>query len=372
MDDLKLKFLEDLVFDSSFIEFVRNDNDPSVKQWKNYTREHPQNKKEFETAVLVIRMLLKANKNETVNTEIMLEQLLAQIAKDKKRSLTLSVFQGRWRQIAAIFILAFTISAVWYFVNRKTVSENNSLAYNEIIVPMGEKAQLILSDGTHIWLNSSSRLCYPVNFGDHNRTVFLEGEAFFDVTKKAKQTFTVNTKTVKVNVLGTAFNVKSYPGDKKVETTVVRGLVCVENITGKKMKPVFLKPNEKYELTMETASEKELNKNDKQADVQNHEQEFTPVILRKINVAPVTSWKDQLLVFSDETLEDVTVKMERWYNVKIHIMNNDLKHERYRGQFIHNENILQVLEAIKFTTPIQYTIDKDEIYIERARNNIVQ
>ena len=88
-------------------------------------------------------------------------------------------------------------------------------------------------------------------------------------------------------------------------------------------------------------------------------------MISKINPEVVTCWKDQQLIFTDETLEDMVVKMERWYNINIQINDSTLKTERYNGKFVHNETIYQVLEAIKLTTPINYRVTDNNIIITR-------
>lgn len=90
-------------------------------------------------------------------------------------------------------------------------------------------------------------------------------------------------------------------------------------------------------------------------------------IENQVNTVVITSWKDQMLVFADETFEDIAIKMERWFNMKIKIEDNLLKQERYTGKFVHNETVYEVLEAIKLTTPIVYTVKNEEITIKRKQ-----
>jgi ferric-dicitrate binding protein FerR (iron transport regulator) len=118
--------------------------------------------------------------------------------------------------------------------------------------------------------------------------------------------------------------------------------------------PVLIKPNQmailKYSGPAETGNLKPIES----LNIEN-----------KVNTVVITSWKDQMLVFADEPFEDIAVKMERWFNMKIRIDDNLLKHERYTGKFVHNETVYEVLEAIKLTTPIVYTVKNEEIIIKR-------
>jgi transmembrane sensor len=280
---------------------------------------------------------------------------MTQIDLDERKSgENIKTIHSFWLKIAAIVFLLLGLSSFWILFHYKN-TKNRQLVFNEIIVPLGEKAQIILSDGTHIWINSASRLKYPASFGEISREVVLEGEAFFDVTKKQGKTFAVKTRDVKVNVMGTAFNVKCYPGDDKTQTTVVRGMVKVEENNGRH-KALIIRSNE-----MATIQQKSVKGNESIR--------LIPITVDRVNPANLVSWKDQMLVFAGESFEDLAKKMERWFNVKIKIDNEELKSERYNGKFVHNETVYQVLEAIKLTTPITYKVEKDTIIITIKRKN---
>lgn len=369
MEKLTGKHLEDFILDDSFRQFVCGENLESVKKWEDWRKDNPDAQNEFELAISVMKLLLKTRKDiHSLNTEEALQDLLAKIRLEKEEEQNgRTDYRLPWLRIAGILVLLLSISTlVFFFVKNK--SENGDMAvYNEIIVPLGEKSQVILADGTHIWINSSSRLKYPVNFNKKARTIFLEGEAFFDVKSRSKQPFIVNTPDLKVKVLGTSFNVKNYPNDKSAVTTVVNGIVSVEK-QKVKSEAVYLKQNENYVLYKTVSPEaKSVAGNNEKPEGDEIPSKIPPIINKQVNVEAITSWKDQMLVFSDETLEDVALKMERWYNVKIHILNEGLKKERYRGKFVNNEIINQVLEAIKYTTPIEYKIRNNEIFIDKPK-----
>jgi len=131
---------------------------------------------------------------------------------------------------------------------------------------------------------------------------------------------------------------------------VVRGLVRVES-KEKGMKAVLIGPSQMAAIksTPESGAEKAQGLN----------------LVDKVNTQVVTAWKDQLLIFADETFEDLVIKMERWYNINITIKDDKLKKERYTGKFVNNETVYEVLEAIEVTTPIEYSIQGDEIIITR-------
>ncbi|MCK5702595.1 MAG: FecR domain-containing protein, partial [Cyclobacteriaceae bacterium] len=144
------------------------------------------------------------------------------IFKSKNRTL-----KGSWfYKAAAVFILGFAAS--WFvFQGPKSIKTGESV-YNDIETPKGSSTIINLPDGRKIWLNAGSKLRYPQNFTKNERAVFLEGEAFFDVAKDKNRQFLVRTSDLIVKVFGTKFNVKSYPDENAVETTLVEGSISIQ------------------------------------------------------------------------------------------------------------------------------------------------
>ena len=283
----------------------------------------------------------------------------------------------KFLRVAAIFIIAFSFSwAGFYFLNKRP--SGDSLAYNQIITAKGQKSQIILSDGTKVWLNSETILKYPTVFNENQREVFLEGEAFFEVQKKEnKIPFIVKTDDIDIEVLGTRFNVRAYADEEIVETTVVEGSICVltKGLELSQEKNVLLKTNQKATLIKKGSqvllSEVELDKPtlvksaQRTPSISPTEKEQI-LVSSKVNVELHTAWKDDLLVFQSETLENITYKLERWYDVEGHIENEELKTYRYTGKFEHKETLNQVLEILSLTTPINYTFERNDLYIDKV------
>jgi transmembrane sensor len=353
MNELNNSNIEDLILDETFREYVEGSNEESVRVWKKRIKEQPEKAQDFNKSRMILLTLL-ARRKETVaiDKSQSLNRLLIEIDKIPANTHSFRHVSSFWFRAAAVVVLSLGLSWVWHAISVSRNAASQKIVYNEIIVPVGEKSQIILSDGTHVWINSGSSLKYPVNFGQHSRDVSLQGEAYFDVKKHGNSTFTVNTHDARIVVLGTAFNVKSYPEDLKTQTTVVRGLVRVESHE-KGIEPVLIRPNQMAVLN--NANQAGMGK-------------LSPIkklnVVNKVNTVVITSWKDQMLVFADETFEDIAVKMERWFNMKIRIDDNKLRQERYTGKFVHNETVYEVLEAIKLTTPIEYSVKNSEIVIK--------
>lgn len=271
---------------------------------------------------------------------------------------------------AAVVIIF--ISAGWLYLKNnpeRIFRYNNPLT--ELSVPMGSKSSVLLSDGTKVWLNSGSKMKYPEVFYKDERKVYLEGEAYFEVSKSKNLNnhFIVSTTGLDIEVLGTRFNIKSYNNEKEIETTLLEGsLKIIKRSQLEDGQNEFtLIPNQAAHYNKQ--SKKLIVSNlDKPNSDQTDKQTYTrknPVIEQ--NVEKVISWKDQTLMFDQETLEDISLKLERWYGKKLVILDDELKKESYTGKFRNNETIYQVLEALSTTTPIEITSVNNEIYIKKKK-----
>jgi transmembrane sensor len=266
--------------------------------------------------------------------------------------------------VAASIVIAFFIGGYALNSSLRNQKVNVAKVYNEIVVPKGAKSQLTLSDGTKVWLNGGSKLKYPAFFSSVTRDVFLEGEAYFDVSENKAKPFLVHTASIQIKVLGTAFNVKSYFEDKTIETTLVRGVIEIREVRNNKLTGALLiKPNQKAVL-FKSKEEKKLHPDHSLQQLKEVQDELPAIEIDKVNVVPITAWKEKALVFANTTLEEMVTNLERWYGIKINVLNNSLKKYHYNGKFSHNETIYQVLEVIKATTPITYELKNYEINID--------
>ncbi|OIV40444.1 FecR family protein [Flavobacterium johnsoniae] len=215
-------------------------------------------------------------------------------------------------------------------------------AYNQIKIPNGKTFNLTLSDGTHVYLNAGSSLRYPVNFiKGMKREVYLEGEAFFDVSKDKLHPFIVNANAVNVKVLGTKFNVSSYAEDKEVSTVLVEGSVSLNNDA---------KPNEKTMLSpgYKGAWSKKSDK----------------ISLEKVDTSLYTNWMKGELAFKNEAFASIIKKLERTYNVKIKNYDDELNGIEINASFNKNiEDINSVMNALSNVRSFNYKINEDKSII---------
>jgi ferric-dicitrate binding protein FerR (iron transport regulator) len=255
--------------------------------------------------------------------------------------------------VAALFLLAIVL--LW----PKTQTPANVALQTqaaEVSTRAGSRTRLLLPDSSVVWLNAGSRLTYNQAFGITHRNTTLTGEAFFDV-RKSTMPFIIQANGVRIKVLGTAFNVKSYASEEKTETSLIRGRVevTIDKRPGEKF---ILKPNEK--LTIATGAKPAVDAQQKQPIVVLDE-----VTHLKQNLILETSWVENKLVFQDETFAEVARKMERWYDVEISLTDKKLAALHVGGGPFENESIEQALTALQIAFDFSFTISGKKITITR-------
>jgi transmembrane sensor len=248
---------------------------------------------------------------------------------------------------AAVVII--TLGLTW-FVQDKYENKTETGLMNEVICPPGQISELVLSDGSHVWLNSGSTISYPSHFSGQQRSVRLEGEAFFEVTANKKNPFLVKTPTMNIKVLGTSFNVDAYGENQFVRTTLVEGKVELQSKTGVKIAEM---------LPGQLAN---FNTDNQQLD------------LSEVDTRFYSSWKEGKMTFFNEPLGVIAAKLERWYNVKFTFAQEDIRSYRFSGTFLKYKPLEQILEIIKLSSPIDYKItihpeDKNEIILTKLNRN---
>jgi transmembrane sensor len=252
-------------------------------------------------------------------------------------------------KVAALWTLLFGLGVLFSLLFFRSGGVLKVTSYTSVIAPRGSKALTILSDGTIVWLNAGSKIKYKIPSGKPVREVTLEGEAYFNVARDPDHAFTVNAAEMIIKAYGTEFNVKAYPEEKVVSTTLVKGSVSVE-IKDKPTNKTMLKPNDQAIYYMQTPERSE-----------------NFLVSKGINPALYILWINDRLQIKGETLEDLAVMLERKYDVTIHFDENSLKDLRFTG-IIENETIEQILELIKISSNVEYRIDGREIWLSRTGN----
>lgn len=301
-------------------------NDKKLRQAKDLLKQYLQDESSAQDEQKVLRWYYSFTKEDEPAITDQQQHKLLSAAKAKMLSAakgyspkkTSGISYTYLKVAAMLFILcSIPFSYVKYFRQGRNIT----LADNELRTMAAERKVITLADGTKVWLNNSSVLHYPAKFGNHIREVTLEGEAFFEVVHNQRKPFLIYTKDLKVQVLGTSFNVKSYCADKKTAVSVATGKVSVSN----HQHSMMLVKGEG--LIYDRSAAEKFTKTD------SHE------------VKHSRAWQNNTLYFRYETLQAISLQLERWYGVKFNIQNKELLQKRYTLEQ-HNETLDNVMKAL--------------------------
>jgi len=270
------------------------------------------------------------------------EDLLYRILNSEKQTaklIPISKRERRYRWFAAAAAVLIITLAIWGL----TVRKNETVApvartEKKVLEPAPEtngKRYIRLQDGSTVLLNEGSQLDYPADFDNDKREVTLVGEGYFDIKSDAKRPFIVHTGKVNTTVLGTAFNIKAYPGQKKVTVTVTRGKVKVGD--NKKTFGIIV-PNESIAVNTDINTYK----------------------LEKVNAENAVEWKKHYLVLDDISLEEAAVLIGKKYHVNIFFSKEELKNCQISATFLNNENLEQVLTVVTGVVNADYNLQPND------------
>lgn len=210
-----------------------------------------------------------------------------------------------------------------------------SKTFNKIEIPRAGKYELVLPDGSKVWLNAASSLRYPVVFAGNERVVELSGEAYFEVAHNRKAPFRVITGRQTLTVLGTHFNVKGYPEDQRISTTLLQGSVAVKNTLSNQS--MLLVPG-------------------KQADLSADE-----IRMSTANVDQVMAWKNGYFIFDNQDIKSIMTLVSRWYDVDViyHLK----KSERFGGTFSRSSNLKELLKNMEMLGDIHFELEERRVTV---------
>jgi len=224
----------------------------------------------------------------------------------------------------------------------KTIKSNaKDVPYNYLTISRGEQFSLKLSDGTQVWLNSETKLKYPVSFinGEDRKVELVYGEAYFDVspsTEHKGSRFKVFNQFQEVEVLGTEFNIKAYKDESKIFTTLVEGKVSID-VNGKKQNLI---PSEQSVLNI------------KNSDIN----------INKVNVYNELSWKEGVFIFKDKSLYEIMKVISRWYDIDFVFEDKELENLTFNGKLLKSQTLEEILNFIKLNNIEFEIIDKMIIF----------
>lgn len=205
----------------------------------------------------------------------------------------------------------------------------NAVLYNTLTIPPGGQYQVVLPDGTQVWLNSSSSLSYPTEFAGNSRTVKLTGEAYFEVAKNKDKPFYVEMNNVQAKVLGTHFNISAYADDDDLTTTLLEGSVQIS----KNGSLTLLKPGQ-------------------QAVIGSNANAIT---VSKAHINEAMAWKNGYFMFNDDNIVDIMKKVSRWYDADIEYQGN-FSNQRFGGTFTRSKSIADLLKNLEQISNVHFKI----------------
>lgn len=389
--------VEDFTQDLTFVNWVNKGI--NKEEWENFVRENPNLSKEINTAKKIVSALRYKPKNIQDNEVLEIYKNIEIFHKLQRKSRRFFRFR-KFMKYAALFVLVFSIGAAipyFYFMQRggeftklpvsssgineaklilsdgeeillkenqtylqfnaagnqikidrdSIISSNREADQNEIVqvvIPYGRRSNILLSDGTKVWLNAGSKLIFPQKFAGKNRKVFLKGEAYFDVSENKDIPFIVSTDKMNVTVHGTEFNMRDYDSDNEMEVVLIEGSVSLKgnsvmNIFGKEIK---LLPNQK-------------------AVFKKAENETT--IESNVDIAYYISWKEGLLEFNRESILNVFKRLSQFYNVRFITENSVELNRKISGKLDLKESLEDVMKVVSDAAPISFQIDHDRVFV---------
>ena len=226
--------------------------------------------------------------------------------------------------------------------NTKTRELAASTAVNTLDIPHGGEFRVKLSDGTQVWLNSETRLEYPVEFPAGYREVKLSGEAYFVVATDSLRPFIVHTPTMNIRVLGTSFNFSSYPDDRLQVITLTEGKVKVSDLGGIPGEELELLPDQQLLLNKEKMTSE----------------------IRNVDARIYSAWTRGSFIFEDESLEQIFSKLDRWYDIKVFYKNGDARNEKLTGDLPRFESFEIILKMMEEVSSVHFEIKGNTVIVK--------
>lgn len=379
---------EDFILDLEFVNWVLHSNKELDLFWETFIQKHPEKASLIKDAVFIIRSL------QPIEQEIPKEKFDSLLQKIKGADKKPKFNRINALKYAASLSILITVGCLIYWsvyretqfpieasnsneviekgrliladgttkefdsektaikqtqggtltINADTITidpNQTTTQLNQVIIPYGERSEITLPDGTHIWLNSGSQLSYPSKFKAGSREVYLSGEAFFDVKANPDQPFYVITRDIRIKVLGTRFNVSAYVEDNTVETVLVKGKVTA----GK---------NKLFAATIDLIPGERLK----------YDKSNTNLTKDKVDVQLYTSWVDGYLVFKNVPIVEIFKRLRRFYNQDISF-EEGLDKITFSGKLDLRHNLKDVLDNIAYASSVKVQEDNRSFLIKK-------
>jgi transmembrane sensor len=308
------------------------EQDREIQEWLDSSAEHAV----FLSEILDVWSVTK-NKTDFYQPDLSLNwgKLMSKINNSSRENNFRTIFL-RWTAAAAVLLLIFFAGTKF---SADLFNLKSKITYTKIIVPQGNKTQVVLPDSTCVWLNSGSEIQYASNYSSTNRKVKMKGECFFDVVKDPIHPFLVQGSKFQVKVFGTRFNVNENLAKNTADITLVSGKIQVLDLRNN---PVYdLLPGQQLVCSKEGVYQ----------------------VGKAKNIEALTAWLNNMLIFDNQPFEEVIPYLEKWYGVKIHLDHTLYYRHNYTFK-VKTESFREVLELISVITPIEYQIAGEQVTIK--------
>lgn len=346
--------IEELLADESFIGYCRASSPEDIRKWEWYVREYPEKRALIEHAREQYLDLFNAIAAEDLDEQA---AALRQRLDAVQTAPVISMLEpGRTRARFFFFLKAAAAAVVvfllgYYGFQQVDLPEADALRGFEAL--NGERKSIQLPDGSVVTLNAGSTVQLGSGFGESTREIFLQGEAFFDVKSDPRSPFIVHTPAVDVKAVGTAFNVKAYPNDKIVETSLISGVVEV-TLKEKNNAKLFLRPNQKVQWKL-AEPEKGASQELALSAPEEKSVAIADMVLTDLGEPKEIAWTQNKLVFDNDNFSDIGSLLERWYGVKMEFVDQDIRDYRFTGIF-EKEELGTVLRVLKESRDFNYEV----------------
>jgi ferric-dicitrate binding protein FerR (iron transport regulator) len=234
--------------------------------------------------------------------------------------------------MAAVFFFVVGCSGLLIYLARENAEPQIAETFTTVSTNNGQSSKIFLPDSSVVWINSGTKLSYNTNFAVNKREIKLSGQAFFEVARNEQMPMTVACKDIEVKVLGTRFDVSSYPEDNSIDVVLESGSIQLQKSKDHSLIQM-VKPGEMAEFNID---KRELS-------------------ISKVDCNNFTSWKDGILIFKDQPMKNVLEKLERWYNIDIEVKSDKVNQLIFNATII-NESVEELFDLMKYTCAINYSI----------------